>query len=460
VNPRLLAAAPLGAIALAALAPAGAMPPVRRCSQLAYDQRATGLEPGVWISGAAVITGAIFFAYDAQPGPAAAFAVLEATSLGPYLSFTVALNCDVKSYSALAGDRWVAHPFKTRGEARAWRAAAIRGHLFLLGLNFVTSGAMLPFAHGPAARIALGLSTAFPLVWTLANRSKLSPHRQIDESLPPEPENAPQISVAPSGLALRFRFYDGRQGIKMATQLSFRKLHGWGGKRPGAGRKPVRVHARVPHASRESPRARFPVHVTIRFAPHVWSLRARRCFRVVERAIAKGRERFGFRAVEFSVLGNHIHLIAEAGDNVALGRGMKGLEVRLARGLNKVMRRKGAAVAERYHARLLKTPRQVRNALLYVLGNACRHFGGTGIDHLSSAPSFFGLRAPLTAAPRTWLLRAGWARHGRIDPADLSAPAAARGPGRGRSTPASTPPRRRASPPASPRTLRTRRRGR
>jgi len=63
-----------------------------------------------------------------------------------------------------------------------------------------------------------------------------------------------------------------------------------------------------------------------------------------------GCQRFGYRLIEFSVQGNHIHLVVEAPDVVALGRAMKGLEVRMARALNKVMKRKGPVFADRYHA--------------------------------------------------------------------------------------------------------------
>jgi hypothetical protein len=73
--------------------------------------------------------------------------------------------------------------------------------------------------------------------------------------------------------------------------------------------------------------------------------------------------------VHFSVQGNHIHCIVEAPDAEALGRAMKGLEVRMARALNKVMRRCGAVFADRYHAHLLTTPAEAARAVRYVLEN-------------------------------------------------------------------------------------------
>ena len=117
---------------------------------------------------------------------------------------------------------------------------------------------------------------------------------------------------------------------------------------------------------------------------------------------------------------------------VALGSGMMGLGCRLAKRLNQVARHTGPVFADRYHARVLATPREVRNAIRYVLLNALKHADadpipdlGTevidGIDPCSSAPWFDGWQRPPpplpnspVAAPRTWLLRSGWRSHGLL----------------------------------------------
>jgi hypothetical protein len=140
-----------------------------------------------------------------------------------------------------------------------------------------------------------------------------------------------------------------------------------------------------------------------------------------------GCERFGFRLVHFSVQSNHLHLVGEARDRHALARGMQGLLIRVAKALNKRWARRGAVFWDRYHARILRTPREVRNGLCYVLSNARRHgLALAGLDPYSSARWFDGWRGidgprpgeygPIAAA-RTWLARVGWRRHGRIDPA-------------------------------------------
>jgi putative transposase len=158
----------------------------------------------------------------------------------------------------------------------------------------------------------------------------------------------------------------------------------WGGARKGAGRKPKRERAGVAHLVRPVLKRRFPVHVTWKMGPEVYGLRSRRCFSVLARAMWSGSDRFGFRLVHYSVMGNHMHLLVEANDRRALGRGMKGLGVRIARGLNRLMRRRGMVIGDRYHAHILKTPTEVKHARQYLLTNAKRHYDLKGPDAFTS----------------------------------------------------------------------------
>ena len=173
--------------------------------------------------------------------------------------------------------------------------------------------------------------------------------------------------------------------------------------------------------------------MTVRLKPVVASLRNGCAFRVVRRCIAAGRERFGFRLVEFSLQGQHLHFVCEADDQRALARGMQGLNVRIAKRLNRHLERSGPLLAERYHSRILKTPTEVHHVLAYVLCNSRRHAAERGvrlergwIDSFSYGPHFTGwcdlVRPPATyargprstAPPRSWLLCIGWKRGGLI----------------------------------------------
>jgi putative transposase len=196
----------------------------------------------------------------------------------------------------------------------------------------------------------------------------------------------------------------------------------WGGARRGAGRKRTGARSRVSHRTRPAHAARHPLHVTVRLGTRLPSLRRKAARLVVSQAFAAGCERFGFRLNQFSLQSNHMHLIAEARDSRALSRGMQGLLVRVARALNRLWERRGSVFSDRFHARALRTPREVRSALLYVLQNA-RHHGLrlVGIDPYSSGPWFDGWQIALARVPgdagppaTTWLLREGWRRHGLI----------------------------------------------
>lgn len=224
-----------------------------------------------------------------------------------------------------------------------------------------------------------------------------------------------------------------RTSLQLPLALRPRRRKTWGGRRHGAGRKRSPTSG-VSHMARPALAARFPVHISIKVRPNVDNLRDARRHAVIAQALAAAH-REGFRVCHYSVQAHHIHLVVEAKDQPALSRGMQGLMIRMARGLNRVQGRRGKVFADRYFARILKTPREVRNCVAYVLNNTQRHQFGkgpglrkAGFDPYSSAAAFDGwkaevLSAPLepqpsvVARPQTWLLSRGWRRHGLLIPA-------------------------------------------
>jgi putative transposase len=220
--------------------------------------------------------------------------------------------------------------------------------------------------------------------------------------------------------------------VERISQLDLKLPSGWGGRRPGAGRKP-RPRPAIRHRSRAPLASRHPCHVTLKVRPDVPSLRTVRLVREVERTFSRGCERGEFRLVHYSLQGDHAHLLVEARDREAMGRGMKSLAARFSRAVNRVFRRSGAVLADRYHLRVLRSPLEVRRALAYVLLNGRRHTKrpkpGAVSDPASSGRWFDGWSRkprvrlahappanPAVAAPHTWLLRVGWRRHGLLDP--------------------------------------------
>ena len=117
------------------------------------------------------------------------------------------------------------------------------------------------------------------------------------------------------------------------------------------------------------------MHVTWRVLPGLRSLRSRRAFRVVRDALNAAAARFDMTISEFSVQSNHVHLVIEAIAQPHMSRGMQGLGVRLARGLNRAFGRTGKLLSERFHAHVLRNKIEALNAVRYVRTNQLHHRG-------------------------------------------------------------------------------------
>ncbi len=196
------------------------------------------------------------------------------------------------------------------------------------------------------------------------------------------------------------------------------KRRGWQQAGPGRprGKNPKVAHRRRPKVTRHC-----PVHVTVKVQKDVPRLRVGRFVRAFRQMLIQCAMRPGFNVIHYSIQHNHVHMLIEAEDNASLTKGMTSLSARMALGINRIFGRSGSVLHGRFHMRLLKTPKEVRRALAYVLQNH-RHHGETtkpGIDKASSGVWFNGSRegTPMrpnrkqeVAAPRSWLLRVGWRR--------------------------------------------------
>lgn len=210
--------------------------------------------------------------------------------------------------------------------------------------------------------------------------------------------------------------------------------------RPPKGDEPMVSHAVRPWPAQKSQPKPCPLHVSYTVLGDVPSLRTGRALRVLMECFRKGRDRFGFRLIHYSIQGNHMHVIVEGDERESVSRGMQGLAVRMAKRLNKLWGRKGKVFADRYWGRILEGPRQVRNALQYLFQNVRKHRGpqrwGSGDartpDPFTSGAWFDGWEKPAIplpalpregpiAEPRTWVLRGGWKRAGGLLPNDIYA---------------------------------------
>ncbi len=222
--------------------------------------------------------------------------------------------------------------------------------------------------------------------------------------------------------------------MKRAKQLHFSSL--WRKKPRKRGEKkrgrPKKEDAGVSHLRRAALASRHPVHVTLKLRGGLPRLRNYDPYNVVCAAFERGKERAGtragnhFRLVHFSVQDDHLHLVVEATDRLGLSRGVQGLAVRIARGLNRLWGRKGKVFGDRYHDRILRSAREVRNVLAYVLNNGRKHRRRVPRNHPDTYCSghwFDGwkdyepeddLGVGPVAAPRTWLLSKAWRRQGLL----------------------------------------------
>jgi putative transposase len=202
--------------------------------------------------------------------------------------------------------------------------------------------------------------------------------------------------------------------------------------------RPKKAWSSVAHRKRPAHVERHPLHVTWRIAEGLPNMRSPEVMKAFRRAFVAGKSSFGFRLVHYSVQENHAHLVCEADDARALSRGMQGLAIRVARSVNRALGRTGKVFAERYHSRSLESPREVRNAVVYVLNNVRKHeagrlvprnYAGRWLDTgCTSAQHFHGWqgiahRVPdessEVVAPVAWLLTDGFLVHGRVRPNEV-----------------------------------------
>ena len=222
-----------------------------------------------------------------------------------------------------------------------------------------------------------------------------------------------------------------------------------GGKRRGAGRKPKEgKRAGSPHKTRPELNKNHPVHVVMGVEKDFSNLRKRHTYQALREAtIAVARRELNdaeagyFRIIHISIQQRHIHMIVEAEHKMALSRGMQSFQISAAKHLNRAIslkretRRRGRVFPDRFHQEIIKTPRQARNTLAYVLNNWRKHredeaprTHAWNVDAFSTGSLFHGWReredkplmwgpregySPLVVyLPKSWLLTTGWRKHG------------------------------------------------
>jgi REP element-mobilizing transposase RayT len=232
--------------------------------------------------------------------------------------------------------------------------------------------------------------------------------------------------------------------------------------------RPRKPGAGVPHVTREPFDKTRALHITLRVLEVIGRLRTRRAYMAIREAAITVLTHEAFRIVQMSIESTHLHLLVEADSRAALSTGMKAFEISAAKHLNAAFsnaggwwerkraarlghalpkRRKGRVFSDRYHETHIKSPRQARHALAYVLNNWRRHredrradarswridpfttgWAFDGWKERADTPFAFKLRETYQPTPvwlpKTWLLREGWRRYGLIGLREVPGPKA------------------------------------
>jgi len=100
--------------------------------------------------------------------------------------------------------------------------------------------------------------------------------------------------------------------------------------------------AGAPHKPRPELNRHQPVHVVLRATQDIGSLRKRFMYRGIREATIavamrelNEKERGAFRIVHISIQRDHVHLIVEADNKIALSRGMQSFQISAAKHLNR-----------------------------------------------------------------------------------------------------------------------------
>lgn len=149
--------------------------------------------------------------------------------------------------------------------------------------------------------------------------------------------------------------YQLKQGVQLEPGYS-----GWGGYRPGAGRKKS-PDSGVSHNVREALTKRDRALVTLRVAEGRPKLTTKVAMKTMTEALKLARKD-DFEILEYRVQDQVVHLLVRADDRRAMGRGMGGLGSRMSRQLNRTWGTSGTVYADRYEDKVLRTTAAVNKA--------------------------------------------------------------------------------------------------
>lgn len=152
--------------------------------------------------------------------------------------------------------------------------------------------------------------------------------------------------------------------IRKQSQLNFLNL-----KRAG---RPAIHDVGIRHVRRLRLKKASSLHLTIKVRENKADIQSKRILKALHHAIKRARLK-GLKVVHYTLEYNHLHLLVESVDNKTLHKGMQSFGITIAKAINKIKRTKGSVYKNRYHLKLISSPRQLRNVLHYIFNNGVKH---------------------------------------------------------------------------------------
>lgn len=139
----------------------------------------------------------------------------------------------------------------------------------------------------------------------------------------------------------------------------------------GAGRPAIHDRG-VRHIARDKVTRNTSLHLTIKIERVKAGLKNKDVVKQLHESIKKARK-MGLRVIHYTLEFDHLHLLVETDNNDQLSKGMQSFGISFSKGINKIKQEAGKVYKTRYHFRKLKTPKEIKNVIHYILGNSIKH---------------------------------------------------------------------------------------
>lgn len=162
------------------------------------------------------------------------------------------------------------------------------------------------------------------------------------------------------------------------NQLILFKQHN--NKQHNTNHPPKNTQTNSPHKQRPFLHARYPIHITLQIIHTVDNLHQHYIYQTIRETTLTTTQHEDFRIVQLSIQQTHIHLLIKTNNKHTLTKKIQDFQISTTKHLNATIsknkpspRRKNIMFRDHYHAEIITSPRQTRQALSYVANNWRKH---------------------------------------------------------------------------------------